>query len=774
MMVIAVLLLSLLFPASSYGVKNPCSALQVVGPQGRPLPGGSFAVTGPNGEDVVIYSDYAGTQVIPGSSGFVPANSIIQFFGDPGVYKVTVSGGGVVKVYYCEIPASASAVVIDDDFSGPSGYLVKTGADVNGNIYGVRRANFSAFSAPTVNDDTGDGYSVGSFWFDIASDRIYMCTNATNGAAVWKEVSNQVGSSGITSLNGQTGATQTFNTSNTGSDFTISSSGNVHTFSIPDAGPSASRGLITNDIQLIAGNKQFSGQTIFSNNVLGNLDMSADSFLWSGDNLSDLLCVNGMLDSIGIGTCSPSALLDVRGAISAATDGSQPAITASHTSTGMSPVVEISGNSSSTIDVLAIRAGSLSDHVAFLDTIGSVQGKVRGGRFMAADGTAIGPSFSFVSDQNTGIWQPGNDTMSFSLGGTSSVTFYRNRLYKFGRDDGHWPVASSFDNEAHISLVGDASDLMNRVAVTATSYGNNGAPAVVLARAGGTTISPTTPIGMTDPRVGTFGFCAYDGDFANCTDGDFSGGVSATVAGSIIDDVRRDIDVCMFASELYGGGTNAASICTRHNGIIEAIGDLKLGAPDAGTSSCDGCLTYDSVNKVVKLSNGTINFDIAGRVAFTQNVSVRDAVVDGVQCTAAADTGDFVYGINCADDSSGVIYVNTVAPAKYDNGPFQLVVSAYNKNAAPSGDLSFDVSCQCDGMTSWGAAVNLDIPFSSAAQKEIVRSATPLITPGGTCTVRSLIRCRMVVDSVATTTQTSDAYILSEIQLVGKSNGFTD
>jgi len=52
---------------------------------------------------------------------------------------------------------------------------------------------FDATAAPTASDDSGDGYSVGSMWFDTTNDKAYGCLDSTATAAVWTELTQSGG-----------------------------------------------------------------------------------------------------------------------------------------------------------------------------------------------------------------------------------------------------------------------------------------------------------------------------------------------------------------------------------------------------------------------------------------------------------------------------------------------------------------------------------------------------------------------------------------------------
>jgi hypothetical protein len=48
--------------------------------------------------------------------------------------------------------------------------------------------NFTATADPAVTDDVTDGYHAGSTWFNTTDNKLFVCQDSTDGAAVWRQV----------------------------------------------------------------------------------------------------------------------------------------------------------------------------------------------------------------------------------------------------------------------------------------------------------------------------------------------------------------------------------------------------------------------------------------------------------------------------------------------------------------------------------------------------------------------------------------------------------
>jgi hypothetical protein len=63
--------------------------------------------------------------------------------------------------------------------------------------YTLAKQNLIATAAPTSSDDSGDGYSIGSIWVNVNTDKAYMCVDSTLGSSVWKEVAAATGAGDV-------------------------------------------------------------------------------------------------------------------------------------------------------------------------------------------------------------------------------------------------------------------------------------------------------------------------------------------------------------------------------------------------------------------------------------------------------------------------------------------------------------------------------------------------------------------------------------------------
>ncbi|MEW6210918.1 MAG: ubiquitin-activating E1 FCCH domain-containing protein [Acidobacteriota bacterium] len=113
------------------------------------------------------------------------------------------------------------------------------------------------------------------------------------------------GGSGIATLNGLTGATQSFATGTTGSDFNISSAGSTHTFNIPTASATV-RGLLSTADWTTFNNKQaalgFTAENSANKNATngyagllsGKLTASQGQEVWAVTDLTDYTAASGV------------------------------------------------------------------------------------------------------------------------------------------------------------------------------------------------------------------------------------------------------------------------------------------------------------------------------------------------------------------------------------------------------------------------------------------------------------------------------------------------
>jgi len=174
---------------------------------------------------------------------------------------VTLTGAQTVSgVKTFNSPPNLSSLAISGNLRLDASRNITTGAIdlANADVSGVLPianggTNNAALSVAAGSVYYGDGTRI----IARAPTTSGQILTLSGGLPVWSGVP-----ASVTSLNGSVSGVQVFSTSTTGTNFTITTSANTHTFSIPDASATA-RGLVTTGAQTLNGVKTF------NDNILG-------------------------------------------------------------------------------------------------------------------------------------------------------------------------------------------------------------------------------------------------------------------------------------------------------------------------------------------------------------------------------------------------------------------------------------------------------------------------------------------------------------------------
>jgi hypothetical protein len=204
----------------------------------------------------------AGTDFTINANGYIA--SFITDAGDPALLEIPggnwnfetyfqASSGGGSPSFYVElykVNSGGTATLIASNSANPE--LIAFGTTTT--------PYFSTLAVPTTTLALTDRLAL-RYYVTHAGRTITLHTENGNLCQIITTFTT-----GLTALNGLTAQVQNFATGTSGTDFTISSATNIHTFNLPDASATA-RGVITTGTQTIAGYKIFNG-TIGVNNDL--------------------------------------------------------------------------------------------------------------------------------------------------------------------------------------------------------------------------------------------------------------------------------------------------------------------------------------------------------------------------------------------------------------------------------------------------------------------------------------------------------------------------
>lgn len=166
-------------------------------------------------------------------------------------------------------------------------------------------SNLSSSADPTVNDDIGDGYAVGSLWYNQTSGTLFVASDVTGGAAQW-ETAGGGGSGNVETINGSSIADQDIEVTSTTSITTLeidsTTVDGTHTLKIPLINGS-------NYGSVLSGLLSGSDWNIFNNKLTSSL-VDGKIFVGDGSNTAAAVTPSGdlTLTNTGVFTIANNAI----------------------------------------------------------------------------------------------------------------------------------------------------------------------------------------------------------------------------------------------------------------------------------------------------------------------------------------------------------------------------------------------------------------------------------------------------------------------------------
>jgi len=98
------------------------------------------------------------------------------------------SSGGATVATTLPIRASLGQIVLNTTDGRAYIWNGTAWVDVTAAGGALPQNNYSATTNPLITSDSVAGYSPGSTWVNVTSNAVFKCTNASTGAAVWKDL----------------------------------------------------------------------------------------------------------------------------------------------------------------------------------------------------------------------------------------------------------------------------------------------------------------------------------------------------------------------------------------------------------------------------------------------------------------------------------------------------------------------------------------------------------------------------------------------------------